>query len=160
MAANFCDVLRTKSACLLRILMQPVSVNMWCEQSHKAISAFLHFDGHFPSESALAGPLNFYLFCKRIFNISAEDFWPTVLSVVPLARCVVCLSVVCLSVTFCIVAKRYVLAKKCLKERIGNQGQKVDFLGRRHIFTSGFAATAMETAVFALFLHVQPNNRY
>jgi len=25
-------------------------------------------------------------------------------------------SVVCLSVTFCIVAKRYVLAKKCLKE--------------------------------------------
>ena len=42
-------------------------------------------------------------------------FWPTVLSVVPLARCVVCLSV-CLSVTFCIVAKWYVLAKKCLKE--------------------------------------------
>jgi len=38
-------------------------------------------------------------------------FWPTVLSVVPLARCVVCLSV-----TFCIAAKRYVLAKKCLKE--------------------------------------------
>ena len=39
-------------------------------------------------------------------------------------------SVVCrrLSVTFCIVAKRYVLAKNCLKERIGNQGQKVDFL--------------------------------
>ena len=29
-------------------------------------------------------------------------------------------SVVCLSVTFCIVAKRYVLAKKCLKEWIGN----------------------------------------
>ena len=37
-------------------------------------------------------------------------------------------SSVCLSVTFCIVAKRYVLDKNCLKERIGNQGQKVDFL--------------------------------
>jgi len=34
------------------------------------------------------------------------------------------LSVVCLSVTFCIAAKRYVLAKSCLKERIGNHGSK------------------------------------
>jgi len=32
-----------------------------------------------------------------------------------------------LSVTFCIVAKWYILAKKCLKEWIGNQGQKVIF---------------------------------
>jgi len=39
-------------------------------------------------------------------------------------------------------------------------GQKVDFLGRRHISTSGFAATATETTVFALFLPVQPNNHY
>ena len=31
--------------------------------------------------------------------------------------------------TFCIVTKRYVLAKNCLKEWIGNQGQKVDFFG-------------------------------
>ena len=38
-------------------------------------------------------------------------------------------SSVCLSVTFCIVAKRHVLAKNCLKDWIGNQGQKVDFLG-------------------------------
>jgi len=30
---------------------------------------------------------------------------------------------------FCIVAKRYTLAKNCLKEWIGNQGQKVDFFG-------------------------------
>ena len=30
-------------------------------------------------------------------------------------------------------------------------GQKVDFWGRRHISTSGFAATATETAIFALF---------
>jgi len=52
------------------------------------------------------------------------------------------------------VAKRYVLAKNCLKERIGNQGQKVDFLGRRCISTSGFAYTAAETAVFALYMYV------
>ena len=66
-------------------------------------------------------------------------------------------SFVCrLSVTFCIVAKRYVLAKNCLKERIGNQGQKVDIFGRRHISTSGFASTATETAVFALFLPYSP----
>ena len=72
-----------------------------------------------------------------------NNFWPTVLSVEPLVQYVVCLSVVCrLSVTFCIVAKRYVLAKNSLKESIGNQGQKVHFLGRRHISTSGFAATA------------------
>jgi len=60
-----------------------------------------------------------------------DHIWPTVLSVVPLAHCVVSLSVclsVCLSsVTFCILVKRYVLAKNGLKERIGNQGQKVIF---------------------------------
>jgi len=43
---------------------------------------------------------------------------------------------------------------------MGNQGQKVDFLGRHLISTSGFAAMATETAVFALFLAVQPSNRY
>jgi len=64
----------------------------------------------------------------------------------------VCRLSVCLSVTFCIVAKRYVIAKNCLKERIGNQGQRVDFLGRRHISTSGFAYTATETAVFDLYI--------
>ena len=62
-------------------------------------------------------------------------------------------SVVCRlsSVMFCIVAKWCVLAKKCLKEWIGNQGQKVHFLGRRHISTSGFGSTATVTAVFGLF---------
>jgi len=30
-----------------------------------------------------------------------------------------------------------------------------DFFGRRHISTSGFASTATETAVFALFLPVE-----
>jgi len=69
-------------------------------------------------------------------------------------------SVCCLSVMFCIVAKRYVLAKNCLKERLGNHGQKFDFLGRRHISTSSFAATATMMAVFALFLPVQPSDRY
>jgi len=37
-----------------------------------------------------------------------------------------------------------------LKERIGNQGQTVDFLGRRRINTSGFAYMATDTAVFAV----------
>jgi len=54
----------------------------------------------------------------------------------------VCLSLCLSSVTFCIVAKRYISAKNCPKERIGNQGRKVDFLGRRHISTSGFVYTA------------------
>jgi len=67
-----------------------------------------------------------YQSTRHTVNSSQARFWPTLLSVVPLARCVVCLSV-CLSVTFCIVAKRYVLAKKCLKEFIGNQGEKVHF---------------------------------
>jgi len=58
------------------------------------------------------------------------------------------------------VAKRYVLAKNCLKEQIGNQGQKVDFLDRHHISTFGFGSTATETAVFALFLPVQPSDWY
>jgi len=83
-----------------------------------------------------------------------HHFWPTELSVAPLSS--VCLS----SVTFCIVAKRYVLSKNCLKEWIGNQGQKVDFLGHRQISTSGFASMATEMAVFVLFLPVQPSNRY
>jgi len=72
-----------------------------------------------------------------------------------LAHCVVCPSV-----TFCIAAKRHVLAKNCLKEWIGNQGQNFDFLGRCHISTSGFTAMETETAVFVLFLPVQPSNRY
>ena len=63
----------------------------------------------------------------------------------------VCRLSVC-HVMFSIAAKRYVLAKNCMKERIGNQDQKVDFLGRRHISTSGFAFMATETTVFALFL--------
>jgi len=84
-----------------------------------------------------------------------SSLWYSVSSVCPSVR----LSV-CLSVTFCIAAKRYVLVKNCLKEWIGNQGQKVDFLGCHHISTSGFAATATETAVFALFLSVQTSNQY
>ena len=99
------------------------------------------------------------LFLFSLQYYTTDSFWPTVLSVEPMVRHVVCLSV-CLSVTFCIVAKRYVLAKNCLKEWIGHQGQKVDFFGRRHISTSGFAATATETAVFALFLAVQPSDQY
>jgi len=34
------------------------------------------------------------------------------------------------------------------------------FLGRCHISTSDFSSTATKTAVFALFLPVQPSNWY
>ena len=96
-----------------------------------------------------------------ISNVVCFSFWPTVLSVAPLVQCVVCLSVChLLSVTFCIGAKRYVLAKNRLKERMGNQGQKVDFLGCRHTHSAGFTSTATETAVFALFLLEQPSEQY
>ena len=54
------------------------------------------------------------------------------------------MTIFCLG-ALCIVAKRYVLAKNSLKERIGNQGQRVDFLGRRRISTSGFAYTVGQT---------------
>jgi len=43
---------------------------------------------------------------------------------------------------------------------IGSRQRSFDFWGRRHISISGFASTATETAVFALFLPVQPSNRY
>jgi len=65
----------------------------------------------------------------------------------------VCLSSVC-NALYC--GKTVVLARNCLKKRIGNQGQKVEFLGRRHISTSGFASMATETAVFALFCPYSP----
>ena len=77
------------------------------------------------------------------------------LSVAPLVQ--LCrLSVVC-DVLYC---GETVCPSGKLKERMGNQGQKVDFLGRRHISTSGFASTATEPAVFALFLPVQSSDRY
>jgi len=60
--------------------------------------------------SAHGSGRRYYILLLKFLSFSS--FWPTVLSVEPLARCVVCR----LSVTFCIVAKRYVLAKKCLKE--------------------------------------------
>jgi len=43
---------------------------------------------------------------------------------------------------------------------IGNNQRSFDFGDRRHICTSSFASTASETAIFALFLPVQPSNRY
>ena len=83
--------------------------------------------------------------------------WPTLLSVAPLVQCVVCrLS----SVTFCIATKRYVLAKNCLKERIGNQGQKVDFGGSPSYFYFRFRLYGHRDGRFCLSLPVQPSNRY
>ena len=86
---------------------------------------------------------------EQVLYSATAVFWSTILSVVLLTQCVVCL-------TFSIVAKRYVLAKNCLKEQIGNLGQKVDFLGHRHISTSGFASTATKTAVLPYFCPYSP----
>jgi len=69
----------------------------------------------------------------------------------------VCLSVVC-NVLYC---GKTVRSSEKVSEGVNRKpGQKVHFLGRRHISTSGFAATDTETAVFALFLPVQPSDRY
>ena len=51
------------------------------------------------------------------FIVIVMGFWPTVRA--PLVSNVVCLSVCLSSVTICIVAKRHILAKNCLKEQIG-----------------------------------------
>ena len=75
-----------------------------------------------------------------------------------LCRLSVCLSV-CLSVDCRLSSASHLSVTFCIVERIGNQGQKVDFLDRRHISTSGFASTAIETW-FALVLPVQSSNRY
>ena len=78
-------------------------------------------------------------------------FWPTVLSVEPMVQYVVCLSVVRRpSVTFCIVAKRCVLAKKCLKEWIGNQGQKVHFFWSSPYFYFRFRRYGHQDGRFGL----------
>jgi len=45
-----------------------------------------------------------------------HHFWPTVRTIGRAFGTLCRLSVCCLSVTFCIVAKRYVLEKNCLKE--------------------------------------------
>jgi len=80
---------------------------------------------------------------------------------VPLVQCVVCLSssvVVCDVVSYC---GKTVHPSQKLSEGVNRKpGSKSWFFGRRHISTSGFAATATETAVFAVFLPVQPSNQY
>ena len=63
-------------------------------------------------ESIIKDEMTVYLEKKGFYDNCQHGFWLTVLSVVPLLQCVVC----CLSVTFCIVAKRYVLAKNFLKK--------------------------------------------
>jgi len=95
-------------------------------------------------------------------NYPTTGFWPTILSVAPLVHCFVCLSVIyCLSVACDVLyCDETVRPSEKLKEWIGNQGKKVYFLGCRHISTSSFTSTATEMAVFALFLPVQPSNRY
>jgi len=67
------------------------------------------------------------------------------------------LSVVC-NVLYC---GETVRPSEKLSEGVNRKpGSKVDFLGHRHISTSGFATTATKTAIFALFLTIHPSNRY
>jgi len=92
-----------------------------------------------------------------LFAAVKQWFWPTVLSVTPLAHGVVCLSSVC-DVLYC---GKTVHPSKKLSEGVNRKPvSKVDFLGRRHISTSGFASMATETAVFVLFLPIQPSDWY
>jgi len=87
---------------------------------------------------------------RRLHNQTSPSFWPTVLSVEPMVQYVVCLSVVCLSVTSCIVAKRCVLAKKCLKEWIGNQGRRIGFFGSPPYFYFRFRCYSHRDGRFCL----------
>jgi len=98
----------------------------------------------------------------QVISPLAYHFWPTVLSVEPLVQCVVCRLSVCLSVVCNVLyCGKTVRPSKKVSEGVNRKsGSKSSFLGRCHISTSGFAATATETAVFALFLPVQPSNRY
>ena len=94
--------------------------------------------------------------------MNLRAFSPTVLSVEPMVQCVVCLSVCRLSsvcnVLYC---GKTVRPSQKVSEGVNRKpGSKSSFFGRRHISTSGFAATATATAVFALFLPVQPSNQY
>jgi len=70
----------------------------------------------------------------------------------------VCLSSVC-DVLYC---GKTVRPSEKLSEGVNRKSgsKKVDFFGRLHISTSGFGSTATETAVFALFLPVQPSDWY
>ena len=122
-------------------------LSRWCHSNGCVVEYILSFLWCFDTVGWLKEGHSFIQLSPLVFGwpYYRSCLWHDVLSV--------CLSV-CLSVTFCIVVKRYVLAKKCLKEWIGNQGQRIDFLGRRHISTSGFGSTATKTAVFALFLLV------
>ena len=65
-------------------------------------------------------------------TVRAVDFWPTVLSVVPLARCVVCRLSVCLSSVVCDVlyCGKTVRPSEKLSEEVNRKpGSKNSFLG-------------------------------
>jgi len=119
-----------------------LSVTTWVSQYQKKHSPTHTYHGH---QSSLISFLHLlWTMASSLFNLCAWSLFPQSLSkflanyTIGRAFGTMCRLSVCLSssVTFCIVAKRYVLAKKGLKEWIGNQGQKVDFLGRHHISTS------------------------
>jgi len=129
---------RQSTACL-------VSVFMWswlCETRMRSGEHWMRSGEHRMRVAAIfllpVSPLRplkwpFCLIFVRTAQWSVLDGTNGLSSSEPCAYCRIvqssaCVSSVCLSsVTFCIVAKQYVSAKNCLKERIGNQSQKVAY---------------------------------
>jgi len=68
--------------------------------------------------------------------------------------------VACWSTKAAISLKRVQIEEKLLWRVYRKSSTLFRFLGRRHISASAFASMATETVVFALFLPVQPSNRY
>ena len=105
--------IRTWFAARKSICRLPSSTDCW------TVRAKIRQNGHFGGRRGETGSRNMAATQKieralvTSYRPSIVTFWPTVLSVEPLVQYVVCrLS----SVTFCIVAKWYVLAKNFLKE--------------------------------------------
>jgi len=55
--------------------------------------------------------------------------------------------------------KRVKIKEKLIWRAYRKSQRSFDFLGSRHISTSGFASAATETAVFALFLPVRSSKK-
>ena len=119
---------------------RPIVINVW-----NSLPVLSVFQVSLPSND-LFSSLVLAFFGRPYYRSS---LWYSVSAVVCLS---VCLSVVC-NVLYC---GKTVHPSEKVSEGVNRKpGSKSSFFfGRRHISTSGFAATATKTAVFALFLLV------